>query len=53
MDFKHKFNHKDTGYHFEHGEIIKYTSDGVSIHTVTTTIQAFFLTQLPEKKETA
>jgi hypothetical protein len=26
--------------------------DGVSIHQVTTKIQAFFLTQLPENKET-
>jgi hypothetical protein len=27
--------------------------DGVSIHPVTTKIQASFLTQLPERKETA
>jgi hypothetical protein len=27
--------------------------DGVSIHPVTTKIQAFFLTQLPERKESA
>jgi hypothetical protein len=27
--------------------------DGVSIHAVTTKIQASFLTQLPERKETA
>jgi hypothetical protein len=26
--------------------------DGVPIHAVTTKIQAFFLTQLPERKET-
>ena len=32
--------------------VIKYTSDGVSIHPVTTKIQASFLTQLPERKET-
>ena len=37
---------------FEHGEVINYTSDGVSIHTVITKIQASFLTQLPERKET-
>ena len=35
-----------------HGEIINSTLDGVSIHTVTTKIQVFFLTQLPERKET-
>jgi hypothetical protein len=38
-------------YSFEHGEGINYTLDGVSIHPVTTTIQASFLTQLPERKE--
>jgi hypothetical protein len=40
-------------YPFEHGEVIKYTLDGVSIHPVTTKIQPYFLTQLPERKETA
>ena len=38
---------------FAHGEIINYTLDGLSIHPVTTKIQACFLTQLPERKETA
>ena len=32
---------------------INYTFDGVSIHPVTTKIQASFLTQLPERNETA
>ena len=40
-------------YPFEHCEVINYTLDGVSIHPVTTKIQASFLTQLTEKKETA
>ena len=40
---------KNTEYPFEHGEVINYTSDGVSIHPVTTKIQASFLTQLPER----
>ena len=35
-----------------HGEVITYTLDGVSIHPVTTKIQASFLPQLPENKET-
>jgi hypothetical protein len=39
-------------YPFEHGEVINYTLDGVSIHTVITKIQASFLTLLPERKET-
>ena len=42
----------DIEYPFEHGEVINYTMDGVSIHPVTTKIQASFLTQLPESKET-
>ena len=29
---------------FEHGEVINYTLDGVSIHPVTTKIQVSFLT---------
>ena len=37
---------------FEHDEVINYTLDGVSIYPVTTKIQASFLTQLPERKET-
>ena len=37
----------------EHAEFINYTLDGLSIHQVTTKKQASFLTQLPERKETA
>ena len=44
---------KDIEYPFEHGEVINYTLDGVSIHPVNTKIQASFLTQLPKRKETA
>ena len=55
-NFKHRFNHKDQGgfllvekkdieHPFEHGEVINYTLDGVSIDPVTTKIQASFLTQ--------
>jgi hypothetical protein len=40
----------DIEYPFEHGKVINYTLDGVSIHQVTTKIQAPFLTQLPETK---
>ena len=40
-------------YPFEHSEVINYTLDGVSIHPVITKIQVSFLTQLPERKETA
>ena len=36
-----------------HGEVINYTLDGISIHTVTTKIQVSFLTQFSERKETA
>ena len=43
----------DIEYPFDHGEVISYTLDGVSISPVTTKIQASFLTQLPERKETA
>ena len=42
----------DIKYPFEHGEVINHTLDGVSIHPVSTNIQVFFLTQLPERKET-
>lgn len=42
----------DIEYPFQHGEVIHYTLDGVSIHRITTKIQASFLTQLPERKET-
>ena len=44
---------KDIEYPFEHGEVSYYTLDGVSIQPVTTKIQASFLTQLPERMETA
>ena len=44
---------KDIEYTFEHGEVINYTLDGISIHPVTTKIQAYFLTQLPKRKETS
>ena len=40
-------------YPFDHGEVINYTLDGVSINPFTTKIHASFLTQLPERKETA
>ena len=40
-------------YPFEHGEGINYTLDSVLIRPVTTKIQASFLTQLSERKETA
>ena len=43
----------DFEYSFEHGEVMNYNLDGVSIHPVTTKIQVSFLTQLPESKETA
>jgi hypothetical protein len=43
---------EDIEYPFEHAEVINHTLDGVSIHPVTTKIQASFLTQLPERKET-
>ena len=43
----------DAEYPFQHCEVINYTLDGVSIHPVTTNIQLSFLTQLPERKETA
>ena len=42
----------DKEFPFEHGEVIHYTVDVVSIHPVATKIQASFLTQLPERKET-
>jgi hypothetical protein len=42
----------DMEYPFEHGEVINYTLDGVSIHPGTTKIQASFLTQLFEWKKT-
>ena len=43
----------DFEYLIKHGEVLHYTLDGVSIHSVATKIQASFLTQLPERKETA
>jgi hypothetical protein len=39
----------DIEYPFEHGEIMNYTLGDISIHPVTTKIQASFLTQLPER----
>jgi hypothetical protein len=42
----------DIEYPFDHGEVINYTLDGVSIHPVTTKIQVSFLTHLPERKDT-
>ena len=63
VNFKHRFNHKDQGGfpmphkegapigRYPFGEVINYTLDGLSIHPVTTKIQASFLTQLPERKE--
>jgi hypothetical protein len=50
---KHIFFKADIEYPFEHGEVNNYSLDGVSIHPVTTMIQASFLTQLSESKETA
>jgi hypothetical protein len=43
----------DNEYSFEHDEAIPYRLDDVSIHPITTKIQASFLTQLLERKETA
>ena len=41
------------GINKKHGEVINYILDGVPIHPVTTKIQTSFLTQSPERKETA
>ena len=43
----------DIEYTFEHGEVINYTLEGIAIHTVTTKIQASFLTQLSKRKKTS
>jgi hypothetical protein len=43
----------DIEYPFEHGEVINYTLDSVSIHPVTTKIQVSLLTYLMERKENA
>ena len=43
----------DIEYPFEYGKVINCTLDVVSVHPVTTTIQASFLTQLPERKDNA
>jgi hypothetical protein len=52
--YKKKTHKKADGENpFEHGKVINYTLHGVSIHPVATKIQAFFPTQLPERKETA
>ena len=48
-----KQNKADLEYPFEYVEMIYYTSDGVSTHPVITKIQAFFITQFLERKETA
>ena len=45
-------DNSDIEYPFKDGETKNYTLDGVPIHPVTTNIQAYFLTQLPERKET-
>ena len=39
----------DIEYPFEHGEVVNYTLDGVSLHPVTTKIQASFLTNAREE----
>ena len=46
-------NKSDIEYPFEHGEVINYTLVGLSMYPGTTKIQASFLTQLPERRETA
>ena len=43
----------DIAYPFEHVEVINYTLDDVSTHPVSTKTQASFLSQLPERKDTA
>ena len=43
----------DIEYPFEHSKVMNYTLDDLSIHPVTTKIQASLLTQLPERKDTA
>ena len=48
-----KLQKADIEYPFEHGEVINYTMDGESIHSVTEKIQVSFLTQLHKRKETA
>ena len=47
------FKKADIQQPFEHCVFINNTLDGILIHPVTTKIQASFLTQLPERKETA
>ena len=47
-----KITNADIEYPFERGEAIHYPLDGVSIHPVTTKIQASFLAQSSESKET-
>ena len=53
MGKKIYFKKANIEYPFEHGDVINHTLDGVSINPVTKKIQASFLTQLPERKETA
>ena len=43
----------DIEFPVEHGKVNNYTLDGVLIHPVPTNTQVSFLSQLPEKKETA
>jgi hypothetical protein len=52
VDGREKTKQKHIEYPFVHGYVINYTLDGVSIHPVTTNIQASILTQLPERRET-
>jgi hypothetical protein len=51
--YREIFKKADIEYPFEHGAVINYTLDCVSINSVTTKIQAPFLTKLPERKKTA
>ena len=45
-----KIKKADIEYPFEHGEVINYTLEGLTIHPVTPKIQVSFLTQLLERK---
>ena len=47
-----KIQKADIEYPFEHGEVINYTLEGVSVHPGKDTVQKSVLTQLPERKET-
>ena len=48
-----KKRRKEADIEYPFGEVINFTLDGASIHPVTTKTQGAFLTQLPERKETA